>query len=1221
MRLNRLDLSRYGKFTDKQLDFGAPQSGKPDFHLVYGPNEAGKSTLFSAYLDLLFGIEPQSAFDFLHPYSTMRIGGNIAIGSEEQEIVRLKRRQGSLVGPDERILPEALFAPVLGAMDRQAYRMMFSLDDDSIERGGEGILKSEGELGALLFSANSGLSDIGQALERLKAEADAFFRPQARKHDLATRKAEIEALREERKALDVAARDYGVLTRELAASTERYEAAQLARAQTVTAIKALERRLAAMPHLARLRDIRARLAEFDGGEAPPKEWTALVGQLLRDGVELSARMDRLIAEREQRRAELDEIVSDPAVLAAEGKIASLAGSPLEARYRTAQMDLAGRIAERDRVDAEIAEKRVLLGLPAGIDALSLVLSPDRAEALSALLARRSGLEERVTAARREAEEAVRAREDARATAAALDGAKPHPGEDDDRTMLMGLVRAAKLNTLSTRLRDAERDVAVAQATVGSSLGQLSPWRGDIEVLRSLDAPGREALETLRQAARRHGDAAMKAAELARAVTQELAVQRAGIERLRESGALVGDDEAAALRATRDAAWNAHRAALDAVTADRFEDALRKDDVAVALRLAQAERLSELRLTERAMAENEARLEVLRADLGDVRDEADALAERIGAIAAHLGWPDVRHRGGNAAGEAVVRVLPRRSAVIAAASLSAAASPVVAVSGTDADLDDAVDMEAIAATLEWSHAKLEAIEAWLGRRASAIAAADLLAERAAAFAVARREATELAVRLSQMLGQPEPPDLSAADIDVLLVRAEDHATALGEGLARRRNALEVLAQAEARCSEREAVRQRAEVEIEAWSAAWETACADTWLSSDGVALDASRASALLPVVHAVSRLVDSRRDLDRRIDGMRRDQADYGRMADELADAMGEDRPEDPLALVLALANRLRAVTEAEARRQRLQADLERLEGEGDELGHRLAIHGQRAKEICTALNCETLTEASYALDQYRKREDLRERADEAAHDLARSMLTPTADAAEAELAATDEADILSELGLLRSVHEDQDREVRELHTARTKAADALAAIGGDGRVAALEERRRTLVIDLADRAKGYLTARAGIAAADAALRLYRERHRSAMMRHASNAFCTITGGEYSGLSTVMEKEQEVLVATAAAGGTKLARELSKGTRFQLYLALRVAGYHEVAANREILPFIADDIMETFDDGRSLNAFRLMADMSRVGQVIYLTHHQHLRDIARQACPDVVIHDL
>ena len=130
-----------------------------------------------------------------------------------------------------------------------------------------------------------------------------------------------------------------------------------------------------------------------------------------------------------------------------------------------------------------------------------------------------------------------------------------------------------------------------------------------------------------------------------------------------------------------------------------------------------------------------------------------------------------------------------------------------------------------------------------------------------------------------------------------------------------------------------------------------------------------------------------------------------------------------------------------------------------------------------------------------------------------------------------------------------------------------------------------------------------------------------MMRHASDAFRTISGGEYAGLATVVEKDQEILVASAAAGGSKLARELSKGTRFQLYLALRVAGYHEVAANREILPFVADDIMETFDDGRAFNAFRLMAEMAEVGQVVYLTHHQHLCDIARRACPDVAVHAL
>ena len=68
MRIDRLDLVRYGKFTGRSLDFGEIRRERPDFHLVYGPNEAGKSTLFSAFLDLLFGIDNRSTYGFLHPY-------------------------------------------------------------------------------------------------------------------------------------------------------------------------------------------------------------------------------------------------------------------------------------------------------------------------------------------------------------------------------------------------------------------------------------------------------------------------------------------------------------------------------------------------------------------------------------------------------------------------------------------------------------------------------------------------------------------------------------------------------------------------------------------------------------------------------------------------------------------------------------------------------------------------------------------------------------------------------------------------------------------------------------------------------------------------------------------------------------------------------------------------------------------------------------------------
>ena len=176
MRLNRLDLTRYGKFTDCRIDFGVPTPGQSDLHIIYGPNEAGKSTALAAFLDLLFGIETRSRFDFLHPYAAMRIGGSLELGGTTRELIRVKRAQGSLLDANELPVAEAVLAGQLGGIDRESYRAMFSLDDDTLEAGGESILASKGDLGQLLFSASAGLADLSRTLTELRAEADGFYR-------------------------------------------------------------------------------------------------------------------------------------------------------------------------------------------------------------------------------------------------------------------------------------------------------------------------------------------------------------------------------------------------------------------------------------------------------------------------------------------------------------------------------------------------------------------------------------------------------------------------------------------------------------------------------------------------------------------------------------------------------------------------------------------------------------------------------------------------------------------------------------------------------------------------------------------------------------------------------------------------------------------------------------------------------------------------------------
>ena len=88
-----------------------------------------------------------------------------------------------------------------------------------------------------------------------------------------------------------------------------------------------------------------------------------------------------------------------------------------------------------------------------------------------------------------------------------------------------------------------------------------------------------------------------------------------------------------------------------------------------------------------------------------------------------------------------------------------------------------------------------------------------------------------------------------------------------------------------------------------------------------------------------------------------------------------------------------------------------------------------------------------------------------------------------------------------------------------------------------------------------------------------------------------------------------------------AMSMSTGTQGQLYLALRIAGHAAFVAEHGPLPFVTDDIHETFDDTRATAAFELAAAMGERGQTILFTHHRHLVDLARSTIPEVRILEL
>lgn len=194
--------------------------------------------------------------------------------------------------------------------------------------------------------------------------------------------------------------------------------------------------------------------------------------------------------------------------------------------------------------------------------------------------------------------------------------------------------------------------------------------------------------------------------------------------------------------------------------------------------------------------------------------------------------------------------------------------------------------------------------------------------------------------------------------------------------------------------------------------------------------------------------------------------------------------------------------------------------------------------------------------------------------------------------------------------------------ARANAERDLGAVTSSAETAELVERRTTLQMQIEEAILGYLERDFGLRIAEDAIRRYRDRHRSEMMTSTEHAFAELTNNAYQKLLTQPDGASEVLLAVDGDGTAKRVAEMSKSTRFQLYLALRAAAHEQLVAQGTCLPFFCDDIFETFDEDRTRAACRLMERIGRNGQAIYLTHHRHVVEIAKDIC-DVppMIHDL
>ena len=422
-------------------------------------------------------------------------------------------------------------------------------------------------------------------------------------------------------------------------------------------------------------------------------------------------------------------------------------------------------------------------------------------------------------------------------------------------------------------------------------------------------------------------------------------------------------------------------------------------------------------------------------------------------------------------------------------------------------------------------------------------------------------------------------------------------------------------------------------LQAWETAWEKLLRETRLGclqiqkaqSGESATSCSSLRTILQGLGEIGSLVEKSNDLSDSIERMKGEREHFIVLVRTLAQDLGvcfdAERSSD------VAAEMLRRLHEADKRQglcERIGRDLERVVKEIDSLELQIKDIERKKEEMLEYLQGP---EGSGSFDLIlQKIETVREKSSVEVEiagieqELILQLHLSSAGEIERAMKLEEEREALvRESETLRTEIEAQEQELRQRYHDYQSAEGTLFAVGDDAAAAKMEEQRCTLLLEIEARADDYLRKTLGVRAFDRALDLYRSKHRSSMLRAAGGAFCEMTEGKFRSLEAFSRDGVEVLSGVRKDGSLLEASgdSMSTGTRFQLYLALRVAGYYEFIKHREALPFVADDIMETFDDGRTAKTLTVLQELAQHAQVIYLTHHSHLCEIAREVCGDSV----
>ena len=1174
MKILKLFLKAFGPFTDAVLDF----SGPANLHLVYGANEAGKSSALRAMTDLRYGIPPRSRDDFVHEFKGMLVAGCFEDGAGRT--VGLARRKGnkdplmgadpatgtpfagSLLSPLSPVPPEILLA-LTGGVAREQFDTMYGLNSQHLRKGGQMLVQGEGELGAALFEASTGSAGIKQMLQTLQADARHYFVP----------KGQLPVLNEAARQLEEARLRH----RQAVIKPDQWKALKRSHDQALSGLADVRQQLAGqrrrIEELTELRAVEPLLREVDLAE---RQWLEVSGNV---ALPADARESRLAAIADQTRSNCAVAEADEAIAVCRHRLVALKIDPLLLSHApaidrlVADLSLAGRQRDlRLKLQTATDEQARQLMLRAqrmlpGYDTVADLddffsqtpSSADHAELLQGLEAHQE-----VTFALQHLQ-----------TRLASDGSKlkqlqraavDQPAPRSHRALMLALAQARALGGAQQRQADAlvglsteQRKLDVLLRDLGLQSAEhlmLSSWLAAAEI----DAWERARSELLSQS--------VLHANQFEQLQADLAVQRQRSMSLAAAGEVVTAATLRSARWLRDEGWQAVRAVFidPGVNADppRISDA--------ALNALPAR-------FEQNQAESDRQADLLREGAQRAAEVAEC-AQRVAQTTQAL---------------ASLTVTQELQAT-ALASLDARWQATLSCLGIAVRLP--------AGVREWQAVRKTALDGH-ERLVQATLVHALLTQQ---MAVACQELSAALDGLGALAALEIELPVTGLSLDALIALG----TAADRKLVMLQTAME---------------RWQADTASLAHSVqADQSSAADLMksLQNSRAALDQSSERLFLQPGAGVQTIKARLAELQQwaydhqmhatQLQQLRQMQAGDRAVADAavcLGQRLGEPALEPVDAWLDGLAQRLLSSREAAS----TMAALELKEAEETKRRQRALSDVENARRVLERLVTQAGVQHAEQLPDAEIRADLRHAVQLCLQRL-QEQLERTSQkhrtVLRQELASLDSVAIDMEKQTCLGTRDQLEAAEQIAIEAEQAARMALAQIDTSGEAAEAKEEMEAAIARYRAGVRPWAQLKLAEALLGEALRRHREKAQGPVVALAGDYFRLMTGGRFERLVVDADSDTPLLLAQPAQGKPMEVSALSEGTADQLYLALRLAALELQRKPDRMMPLVLDDVFMTADDERAAHMFGALAKFAAASQVLIFTHHHHLLELAAGA---------